>query len=106
MPLIGSHLLKRSNNEDTDEDGQLSMQSCFPHMPIKCVFGKESMKFLQEQLGPIFNFFMGLSMSSVVGQNELFLEWQPFIVGCPAIKFNVKTSELEFSKLSRAMYDD
>ena len=52
LPLIRSHLLKRSNNDD-DKEGQLSMQSCFWCIPIKCIFGKESTDFLQEQLGDL-----------------------------------------------------
>jgi len=60
------------------------MQSCFHCIPIKYVFGKESMPFLQDHLGDIYKFFIQSSTSSMSEKNESFPEWEPFVVGCPA----------------------
>jgi len=51
MPLLGSHLLKRSNNEDTEDDGQLGLQ-CFHHIPLKCVFGPETKDVIENNFKP------------------------------------------------------
>jgi len=33
MPLLGLHLLKRSNNEDTEDDGQLGLKAASTVFP-------------------------------------------------------------------------
>ena len=48
LPLIGSHLLKQSNNENDNAEGQVSMQRYFHCIPLKCIFAKASTDFLQE----------------------------------------------------------
>jgi hypothetical protein len=39
MPLIGSHLLKRSHNLDAEADGTLSVQSTFLLFPVLAQLG-------------------------------------------------------------------
>jgi len=42
MPLMGSHLLKRSHNLDAENDGTLSVQSAFLSFPVLAQLGPES----------------------------------------------------------------
>ena len=60
------------------------MQSCFQCIPIKCIIGKESTDFLQEQLGELYKFFVNSSMSGKTGTNVSIPEWEPFSIACPA----------------------
>jgi hypothetical protein len=42
MPLMWSHLLKRSHNLDAENDGTLSVQSAFLSFPVLAQLGPES----------------------------------------------------------------
>ena len=82
MPLLGSHLLKRSNNKDTEDDGQLGLQSCFHCIPIKFVFGPETKDVIESNFKPKYDNIMQTSTPDGSGENKWFPHWKPFNILC------------------------
>jgi len=84
MPLIGSHLLKFSNNCDTEADGSLSVQSAFLSFPIMAQLGPESCEVIDAVFKRKYQAIMKATVPSSTGGNIWFPDWKPFNVYCPS----------------------
>jgi hypothetical protein len=84
MPLIGSHLLKFSNNCDSEADGSLSVQSAFLSFPIMAQLGPESGDLIDTVFKRKYKAIMEASVPNENGENCMFPRWKPFTVYCPS----------------------
>ena len=84
MPLIGSHLLKFSNNFDTEADGSLSVQSAFLSFPIMAQLGPESSEVIDAVFKRKYQSIMKATVPDSEGGNVWFPNWKPFNVYCPS----------------------
>jgi hypothetical protein len=84
MPLIGSHLLKFSNNLDTEDDGSLSVQSAFLSFPIMAQLGPESGDLVDSVFKRKYKAIMDATVPNEEGSNIWFPNWKPFEVYCPS----------------------
>jgi len=84
MPLLGSQLLKVSNNEDTDSDGFLSVQSAFLCFPILAQVGPESKEVVQKVFKKKYDALMSTTKADCNGRNKWFPEWKRFELHCPS----------------------
>jgi hypothetical protein len=82
IPLMGSHLLKFSNNDDADTDGCLSVQSAFLSFPIMLQLGPESGDVVDTVFKKIK--IMEATKPSCDGENIWFPNWKPFEVYSPS----------------------
>jgi hypothetical protein len=84
MPLIGSHLLKRSHNQDSEHDGTLSVQSAFLSFPVLAQLGPESADMIDGVFKRKYRSIMESTVADSQGQNIWFPNWKPFEVYCPS----------------------
>jgi hypothetical protein len=84
MPLIGSHLLKVSNNEDTDEDTFLSVQKAFLSFPVMAQLGPESGDLVDSVFKKKYDAIRESIKPEDNGCNVWFPSWKPFEVYCPS----------------------
>jgi hypothetical protein len=83
MLLIGSHLLKLSNNFDTEDDGSLSVQSAFLSFPIMAQLGPEYGDLDDAVFKKKYKAIMDATVPNDKGSNIWFLNWKPFEVYSP-----------------------
>ncbi len=83
MPLIGSHLLKFSNNCDSDTDGSLSVQSAYLSFPIMAQLGPESVDVIDTVFKIKYQAILEASTEKSDSINYMFPNWKPFNVYCP-----------------------
>jgi hypothetical protein len=84
MPLIGSRLLKFSNNFDTEADGSLSVQSAFLSFPIMAQLGPESGDVIDLVFKRKYHSIIKATIPDELGRNIWFPNWKPFDVYCPS----------------------
>jgi len=84
MPLIGSHLLRFSNNFDTEADGTLSVQSAFLSFPIMAQLGPESGDLVDAVFKRKYKAIMDATVPNGESRNIWFPNWKPFEVYCPS----------------------
>lgn len=84
MPLIGSQLLKFSNNVDSEADGSLSIQSAFLSFPIMAQLGPESGDLIDAVFKRKYQSIMKSTVPDAEGRNIWFPSWKPFVVLCPS----------------------
>ncbi len=80
MQLIGSHLVRFSNNFDTEADGTLRVQSAFLSFSIITQLGPESGDLVDAAFKRKYKAIMDATVPNGEGRNIWFPNWKPFEV--------------------------